>query len=231
MQDGRVRINGEVCRQLGTKVVPGRDRVEFDGDRVTLPDAFSYILLHKPPRTITTLDDPKGRPTVIDLLPDDLPRIWPVGRLDWESEGLLLLTNDGKLTNLVTHPSHQMPKTYAVEVSGSIHDRDRQVERLRKGVELDDGYTTRPAEVTVTGTDGSTTWLEIVLHEGKNRQIRRMCDAVGHGVQTLRRIAVGSVGLGDLARGAFRHLNSNEVASLYDIAGAKMPPRAPGSTQ
>lgn len=226
MKAGRVRVNGQVCRELGTKVVPGRDRVEFDGNPVALPDTFTYILLHKPPNYITTLDDPKGRPTVVDLLPEDLPRIWPVGRLDFDSEGLLVMTNDGKLTNLVTHPSHQISKRYDVRVRGRIQKGSDALRRLRNGVKLDDGYVTHSAGVRITGHDGESTWLQIKLHEGKNRQIRRMGDAVGHPVITLRRIAVGTVHIEGLARGQHRPMTHDEVADLYQIAGVEMPDRA-----
>ena len=226
MLDGRVRINGQICRELGTKVDPESDRVEFDDGLVTLPETFVYVLLNKPTRYITSLDDPRGRRTVVDLLPDNLPRIWPVGRLDWDSEGLLLMTNDGKLTNLITHPSHEMPKTYAVKIRGLLKEDSPQLDRLRKGVELDDGYVTRPAEVTTTSDNGRNTWLEIIIHEGKNRQIRRMFDAIDHPVITLRRIAIGTVHIGKLATGDYRHLTRDEVAKLYDIADADMPSRA-----
>ncbi len=226
MRDGRVRVNGEVCRTLGTKVDPACDRVEFDGQPVTLPDAFVYVLLNKPTRYITTLDDPRGRRTVVDLLPDNLPRIWPVGRLDWDSEGLLLMTNDGKLTNLITHPSHDMPKTYAVKVRGLVREDSPELERLRQGVELDDGYVTRPAQLHVTRDNGRNTWLEIVIHEGKNRQIRRMFDTIDYPVMTLRRIAIGPVRIDGLSSGDSRHLTPEEVAALYDQADASMPDRA-----
>lgn len=231
MKAGRVRVNGEVCREFGTKVDPATDRVEFDGEEVTLPESHTYILLNKPPNYITSLDDPKGRPTIVDLLPDDLPRLWPVGRLDFDSEGLLLMTDDGKLTNLVTHPSHQMPKTYAVKVHGRLHENSDELHRLRSGVRLDDGYVTRPAEAELTDDNSRNTWLEIVLHEGKNRQIRRMCDAIDHPVMKLRRIAIGTVHIKGLPSGEHRPMTHAEVADLYEIAGAKMPDRAIPSDQ
>lgn len=226
MQAGRVRVNGEVCDKLGSRVDPATDRVEFDGEVVTLPDTHVYILLNKPTDFITSLDDPRGRKTVVDLLPDDLPRLWPVGRLDYDSQGLLMMTDDGKLTNLITHPSHQLPKTYAVEVQGSIERDSDKLQRLRDGVELDDGYVTAPAEASVTGGGRTQTWLEIVLHEGKNRQIRRMCKAIGHQVTTLRRIAIGTVHIKGLGPGDHRSMTHAEVADLYDFVGAEMPPRA-----
>ncbi len=226
MEAGRVRVNGEVCRKLGSKVDPDVDIVEFDGERVTLADSHVYLLLYKPTGYITSLDDPKGRPTVVDLLPDDLPRIWPVGRLDFDSSGLLLMTDDGKLTNLITHPSHEITKTYAVECRGTIEPDSSVIRRLEAGVELDDGYTTAPADVAITEQTGDTTWLELVLHEGKNRQIRRMGDAVGHPVETLRRIAVGTVHIEGLAPRDHRPMTHDEVSDLYDLAGVDMPSRA-----
>lgn len=226
MQQGRVRVNGELCTELGSKVDPQKDRVEFDGEVVTLPETHTYVLLHKPEHYITSLDDPKGRPTVVELLPDDLPRVWPVGRLDFESEGLLMLTDDGKLTNLVTHPSHQMPKTYAVKFKDDIKEGSETIQRLRNGVELDDGYTTQSAEAEITERMGGHTWIEMILHEGKNRQIRRMGEAVGHPVLKLERVAIGTVHIEGLPEGEHRPMTHAEVADLYDIAGAKMPDRA-----
>lgn len=233
MRAGRVKVNGEVCRKLGTKVDPDSDRVEFDDELVTLDDHHTYLLVNKPTGYVTTLDDPKGRRTVVDLLPDDTPRIWPVGRLDRDSEGLLVMTDDGKLTNLITHPSHEIAKTYRVCVAGLVQDDSEAARRLREGVELDDGYTTAPAEVDVDEHTGASTWLEIVLHEGKNRQIRRMARAVGHPVERLRRVAVGDVRLGDLEPGDHRPMTRGEVTGLYRLADADMPPRAfpdPGDT-
>lgn len=225
MLAGRVEINGEVCRELGTKVDPGADDVAFDGDVVTLPDNYIYVLLNKPTQYITTLDDPKGRPTVVDLLPDKMPRIWPVGRLDWDSEGLLIMTDDGKLTNLITHPSHQISKTYAVKVRGLIDEDGDKLERLRNGVDID-GYVTRPAQIEVTRDNGRNTWLEVVIHEGKNRQIRRMFDTVGHPVMTLRRIAIGTIHIKGLSSGEHRPMTHDEIADLYNLVDADMPPRA-----
>ena len=225
MLAGRVAINGEVCRELGTKVDPFEDRVEFDGDLVTLPDTHLYILMNKPIHYITTLDDPKDRPTVVDLLPETLPRIWPVGRLDWDSEGLLIMTNDGKLTNLITHPSHEISKTYAVKVRGLIEFDSEDLQTLRSGVDID-GYTTRPAEVKITRDNGRNTWLKVTIHEGKNRQIRRMFETVGYPVMVLRRIAIGTVHIKGLGSGSVRPMTHAEVADLYDLVDAEMPPRA-----
>src|SRR5690554_1115056 len=124
MLGGRVKLNGKVCKELGTKIDPDKDKVEVDGKAVNAATSFIYLLVNKPPSYITSLYDPEGRPVVTDLLPKSMPRIWPVGRLDWDTEGLLIMTNDGKLTNLMTHPSHEVPKTYAVKVRGQIGERD-----------------------------------------------------------------------------------------------------------
>lgn len=225
MLAGRVKINGKVCRELGTKVNPREDVVEFNGDVVTLPDTYIYILLNKPEQYITTLDDPKGRPTVVDLLPENMPRIWPVGRLDWDSEGLLIMTDDGKLTNLITHPSHEITKTYAVKVRGLLNNHSPKLQTLRDGVNID-GYVTAPAKVTVKRDNGRNTWLEIVIKEGKNRQVRRMFDAIGHSVMTLRRIAIGKIHIKGLASGNHRPMTHDEISDLYRLVGAEMPPRA-----
>lgn len=226
MLDGRVRINGEICRELGTKVDPDADTVTFDGRLVTRDENFIYVLLNKPSQYITTLDDPKGRPTVADLMPDKMPRIWPVGRLDWDTEGLLIMTNDGKLTNLITHPSHELSKTYAVKVRRLLSNDSDQLQRLREGVRLDDGYVTRPAEAVVTGDNGRNTWLEVVIREGKNRQIRRMFDAIGHPVMKLRRIAIGTIHIKGLSSSEFRPMTHDEVSDLYNLVDADMPKRA-----
>ena len=225
MLAGRVKINGEVCRELGTKVDPTTDVIEFDDDVVTLPETFIYVLLNKPTQYITSLDDPKGRPTVVDLLPENMPRIWPVGRLDWDSEGLLIMTNDGKLTNLITHPSHEISKTYAVKVRGLLANDSPKLHTLREGINLD-GYRTAPARVHVTRDNGRNTWLEMTIKEGKNRQIRRMFDAIGHGVMTLRRIAIGNIHIKGLSSGSHRPMTHDEISDLYDIVDAEMPERA-----
>ena len=226
MLDGRVAVNGELCTTLGSKVDPATDEVKVDGQLVELPQSYDYILLHKPKSYISTLDDPKGRPTVVDLLDDDLPRVWPVGRLDWDSEGLLLMTNDGKLTNLITHPSHQIKKTYVVRVRGTIHNQDAKIKKLRTGINLGGGETSRPASVQVMSDHGTTTDLQVGIHEGKNRQIRRMFDAVGHEVLRLQRVAIGPLTIGTLPPGKTRRLRPQEVADLYEWMDAEMPKRA-----
>lgn len=226
MLAGRIRINGEVCRELGTKVDPTQDRVEFNGDTVSLPDSYIYILVNKPPNYITSLDDPKDRPVIVDLLPDNMPRIWPVGRLDWDSEGLLLMTNDGKLTNLLTHPSHEVPKKYAVKVRGLLNNRSEALVKLREGIEIDDGYVTAPAEAVVQRDNGRNTWIDVLIREGKNRQIRKMFDSIGFPVMKLRRIAIGPITIEGISSGTFRAMTHAEVLDLYGEVEAAMPERA-----
>lgn len=225
MQQGRVTVNGEVCRELGSKVDPEGDQVTVDGELVELPQQYIYVLLNKPQGYITSLDDPHDRPIVTDLLPANMPRVWPVGRLDWDSEGVLLLTNDGKLTNLLTHPSHDVTKRYAVKVRGLLKADSPKLERLREGIVLD-GQKTRPAHIEVVRDNGRNTWLEFTIAEGRNRQIRRMCDAISHPVMRLRRIAMGPITIEGLPSGAHRPLRSEEVEELYRAVDAPMPERA-----
>ncbi len=225
MKAGRVSVNGAACREMGAKVDPRTDRVEVDGKIVTLPDSYVYLLMNKPIHTITSMDDPEDRPVVVDLLPEKMPRVWPVGRLDWDSEGLLILTNDGKLTNLLTHPSHEVSKTYAVKVRGLIQPESEVLKSLREGIRLEDGMTA-PARVVVTRDNGRNTWLEVILHEGRNRQIRRMFEAVGYPVMKLRRIAIGPITIEGIGSGTYRAMTHAEVQDLYAEVEAAMPPRA-----
>ncbi len=225
IEAGRVVVNGEVCTELGTKVDPESAVVEVDGNRVELPVTYVYILLNKPRGYITTLDDPEDRPIVIDLLPEKMPRIWPVGRLDWDSEGLLLLTNDGKLTHLLTHPSFEVEKRYAVKVRGSMKDDSPELRQLQTGVELDDGLT-KPAQVALRAHTDKHTWLEFAIHEGRNRQIRRMCEAVGKDVLRLRRLSLGNISIEGVSPGAYRPLLPEEVIELYKCVGERAPEKA-----
>ncbi|MBE3576656.1 MAG: rRNA pseudouridine synthase [Limnochordales bacterium] len=212
IRSGKVRVNGEVVREVGIKVDPERDRVEVNGKPLPPPPKLVYFILNKPRNVLTTLRDDRGRPTIKDLLPHGLPRLFPVGRLDWDSEGLLLLTNDGELAYRLTHPRYQIQKTYRVTVERPIEDGE--LEMLRRGVMLDDGPT-GPAEVRRLGERE----FLIGIGEGRNRQVRRMCAAVGHRVVRLVRIAEGPVRLGGLASGALRPLSAREVAALRRAVG------------
>jgi 23S rRNA pseudouridine2605 synthase len=207
---GRVRVDGEVAT-LGRRIDPETARVEVDGALVPVAPDFVYYLLNKPDGVITTADDPQGRATVMTLVPSE-PRVFAVGRLDRHTEGLLILTNDGALSQLLTHPSHGVPKEYVAEVAGGT-PAPGALRSLRQGVELEDGPTA-PAEVGVLAPGV----LRIVIHEGRNRQVRRMCDAVGHPVRRLVRTRIGPVADRSLPPGQWRELTSAEVRSLFGAA-------------
>ena len=196
---------------LGRRVDPEHDRVTLDGVTIPVRPGLVYYLLNKPPRVVTTAQDPEGRPTVVDLVPAE-PRVYPVGRLDWDTEGILLLTNDGPLAHGLTHPSHGVPKTYLAEVSG-VPGR-AALRRLREGVDLDDGRTA-PAKARLAQTTPTGAALEIVIHEGRNRQVRRMCEAVGHPVRRLVRTRFGPLRDQRLAPGQWRPLTQTEIRALY----------------
>lgn len=217
IDQGRVKVNGTVVTEQGTSVTPGRTRVEVDGKPVFWTPERVYILLNKPTNYITTLDDPHDRPIVIDLLPKKLPRVVPVGRLDWDSEGLLLLTNDGDLAHAMMHPSTKVPRTYAVKVKGELTESDPPYLKLKEGLELEDGFI-KPDKLKTTGFTGKHTWLEMELHSGRNRIIRRMCDAIGHTVLKLQRVAFGPLTLDGLQPGDYRDLTEDEVRTLYKEA-------------
>ena len=206
---GRVAVNGEVVRELGTKVDPARDEVAVDGAPIGA-ETREYWALHKPIGVITTTDDPWGRPTALDLVPST-GRVYPVGRLDADSSGLLLFTNDGELAFRLTHPRFEHEKEYHA-LAGGRPDA-AALERLRRGVELD-GRPTAPAAVEVLGPEQGGTWLRIVIHEGRNRQVRRMLEAVGHPVVRLVRIRIGPIALGALPEGAARPLAPEERQAL-----------------
>lgn len=214
---GRVTVNGLVVAELGAKVEPGRDVVAVDG-RPLAGEAKVYVLLHKPRGVVTTVTDPRGRRTVTDLTADIAERLYPVGRLDYNTEGLLLLTNDGALTHALTHPRHEIDKTYIATVVGK--PSEEKLDRLRMGVKLEDG-TTAPARVRMTGYDleKNATTLEIVIHEGRNRQVRRMCEAIGHPVDKLKRTKFAFLTLEGVRRGSYRHLEPEEIERLRKLAG------------
>lgn len=205
LRQGRVQVNGRTAG-LGDKADLTRDAVTFDGVDIVKPDTLTYIMLHKPRGTVTTLSDDKGRPTVADLVRDCPARVWPVGRLDWDSEGLLVFTNDGALTNRLLHPSHEVEKEYIVTVQGDV---DAAVPILEGPMELD-GVPLAPAQVRVLGERR----LSIVIHEGKNRQVRRMCAQAGLEVLRLKRVREGGLTLGTLPRGQWRRLTAQEVQAL-----------------
>lgn len=211
IEAGRVTVNGTVA-VIGQQIDPSRDTVTWRGKTVKPATvAHHYILLNKPRGFVTTLCDEKGRKTVADLVADVGARLYPVGRLDMDSDGLLLMTDDGDLTNRLTHPRHEIPKLYHVTVKGAVSDTVLAV--LRAPFVLD-GYTTLPVRVEMVAEQSGNTTLSFLLFEGRNRQIRRMCEAVGLKILQLSRVAIGNIRLGDLKEGTYRSLTPDEVSYL-----------------
>ncbi len=208
--DGRVIVNDRQA-SLGESADPAVDKIEIDGRLLQADEKKIYLLLNKPVGYITTARDPQGRPTVVDLVREVPARLFPVGRLDINTDGLLLMTNDGALANRLTHPRHQVEKTYLVRVRGALSQNAKR--SLEQGVRLEDGMTA-PARIEKIRMAGNHSWFEISIREGRNRQIRRMCEAVGHPVSRLRRIRIGFLDLDGLEPGRFRFLLPEEVAKL-----------------
>lgn len=209
---GKVQVNGKTITELGVKVNPEKDKITFEGKNVKQEERKVYILLNKPIGYVTTSDEQFGRDKVLDLV-KVRERVVPVGRLDMYTSGALILTNDGDFVYKVTHPKHEITKTYTVTVKGII--KNEEVEQLRKGVKIDD-YTTRPAKVKILKTDEEKdiSRLEITIHEGKNRQVRRMCESVGRRVIALHRSKIGNIGVKDIELGKWRYLKDFEVKTL-----------------
>ena len=207
---GRVTVNGQVITEMGVQVEEG-DQVRLDGALLSPEAEKRYVIYHKPAGEVTTVNDPEGRACVLDHFREYPVRLYPVGRLDYDSEGLLLLTNDGALTERLLHPSHQVDKTYLARVTGSVSlDTVRQ---LRQGVLLDD-HKTAPAKVRIIKQETFATVVLVTIHEGRNRQVRRMFEWAGHKVLQLRRVRFGPLELGDLPRGQWRELNGEEIRKL-----------------
>lgn len=211
-------MNGETVMRLGTTADPRHDRILVDGQPLVFPE-FLYFIVHKPIGFVSTLSDPEGRPTVRDLLRNVRERVFPVGRLDFNSSGLLLLTNDGALTERLLHPRYQIPRTYHAKLGGT--PTHQALQALRSGVRLDDGTITSPAKVRVLRGNEQKTWLEITLREGRNREVRRMCEAIGYKVEKLIRVAFGPLSLDDLPVGAFRELSQKELRLLKQTTGQR----------
>lgn len=209
---GKVKVNGKIIKELGTKVNPETDKVQFEDRNVVEDKKLVYILLNKPIGYVTTVNDQFNRDTVLDLVKVK-ERIVPVGRLDMYTSGALILTNDGDFVYKVTHPKHEIEKTYTVTIKGIV--TNDEVERLRKGVKIDD-YITKPAKVRILKTDieKNISRLEITIHEGKNRQVRKMCEAIGRKVFALHRSKIGNIGVKDLELGKWRYLSENEIQQL-----------------
>lgn len=216
IEAGRVKVNGEIAT-LGQKIDPKKDKVEYKGKRI-MPrrgedKKFTYVMLNKPCGYITTMTDDRGRKCVSELVADVGKRIYPVGRLDMYSDGLLLFTDDGELTNLLTHPKHEIPKIYHVKVKGSSDEK--KIKELGKPMEID-GYKIEPVKVEIASDRSDSCILRMTLYEGRNRQIRKMCEQVHLEILSLRRVAIGDITLGDLPQGKWRHLSGAEVRYLKD---------------
>ena len=216
---GAVRVNGQVVT-LGTRIDPDRDKVTLHGKRVVRQRQNMYVMLHKPRGFVTTMSDEMDRKCVAELVQDVGTRVYPVGRLDRESEGLLLMTNDGAFAQMLMHPSHHIGKTYRVTVRPTV--TDEQITQLTTGMMID-GRRTAPAEVRIVTREPERVVMEVILYEGRNRQIRKMCEALGLEVARLKRTAIGNVKLGMLHPGDWRQLTDREVASLTALAKAPQP--------
>ena len=215
IDQGKVRVNGRVA-MIGDKIDPKKDTVTVNGKKIVKTKTFTYMVLHKPRGFITTMSDEMDRKCVAELIKDAPGRVYPVGRLDRDSEGMLLFTNDGAFANAMTHPTKHVPKTYRVTVRPSISEE--QITALTQGVIIDDRKTA-PAEVRVITKEEGRVVLEIILYEGRNRQIRKMCEEVGLEVARLKRTAIGSIKLGMLKQGDWRNLTEDEVRKLMIAAG------------
>src|SRR5574341_1845565 len=213
--EGRVRLNGAVVTEPGTKADASKDHIKVDGKLINPRQPQTYLMLNKPAGYVTTMSDPEGRPTVQDLLKGVKVRVYPVGRLDYNTEGMLILTNDGDFAHLITHPKHELPKTYLAKLKGVLDEA--AIESLERGVFLEDGKTA-PAKLKKVRKEEANSWVEITIHEGRKRQVRRMFDRVGRSVIKLKRIRTGSLVLGDLPEGAFRYLTPSEVTELREMA-------------
>jgi len=223
IREGRVTLNGRVVDELGTRADPKRDHIKVDGKLITHAEPHRYILLYKPKEVMTTVEDPQGRRTVIDLVRGIRERIYPVGRLDFHSEGLVLLTNDGELAFKVSHPTHGSVKTYSVKVRGV--PEERLVDKLRRGITID-GKRTLPCDIERMHTTGKrddegNSWFEVKLREGRTQQIRKMFQAVGHPVSKLRRVAIGPISDPKLTPGVWRELTKQEVKMLETMKEPK----------
>ncbi|MEK6680334.1 MAG: pseudouridine synthase [Nitrospirota bacterium] len=212
---GRVTVNGKVATKLGTKADPEKDHIKVDGKLLRLAGKKTYLLLNKPRGHVTTLSDPEGRPTVIDLLKGVKGRVYPVGRLDYDTEGLLLLTNDGDFANTIMHPKFEIPKTYDVKLKGVL--TDDEIEKIEKGITLE-GRRTAPARIKKLKKTEQNSWLEITIHEGRKRQVRRVFERIGHFVLKLKRTRIAFLDLKGVDTGGYRFLRKEEVDELRRIS-------------
>lgn len=212
--EGKVKVNGKIANELGIKILPNKDIVEYNGKKVVLEKEYVYILLNKPIGYVTTVKDQFNRDSILDLVKTN-KRIVPVGRLDMYTSGAIILTNDGDFVYKVTHPKHEIEKTYTVTIKGIV--KSNEVEELKKGVKIED-YITKPAKVKILKTDEekNISRLEITIHEGKNRQVRKMCEAIGHKVLALHRSKIAGIGVKNLELGKWRYLTKNEVRKILN---------------
>ena len=210
---GKVKVNGVKVNEVGTKVNPLEDIVEYQGKIITKEENKVYIMLNKPEGYISSVKDEKGRDTILDIVKVK-ERIYPIGRLDYDSSGLLLLTNDGEIYNKIIHPRVEIVKKYIAVVNGEITQHD--IKKFELGIDID-GYITAPAEVKIISYDRDISTIEIGIHEGKNRQIRRMCAEINHEVLSLKRISIGDIKLGYLKRGEYRNLNKDEIDYINSL--------------
>jgi 23S rRNA pseudouridine2605 synthase len=212
IKEGKVRVDVKVVTEMGTKVDPDAQDIECDGIHVAAREKKIYILLHKPAGFLSTVHDPQGRPIVTDLLPQVKERVYPVGRLDLDTEGALLLSNDGELAQKILHPSHEVNKTYVAKVKGKPNTK--KLAALSRGITLE-GRKTWPADIEVLQTEPQATTIKIIIHEGRKRQVRKMFDAVGHPVLQLKRTAYGQLELGDLRPGKYRFLSPEDIKMIF----------------
>lgn len=212
--EGKVKVNGQLVRELGFKIDPEADLVEFEGKEVAAREKKIVLILNKPKEVISTVTDPQGRKTVLDLLPNNFPRLYPVGRLDYESEGMLILTNDGYLADKIMHPKNEIKKVYHVWVYG--YPSQEAMEKFSQGLDLEDGKTA-PAKIKLIRKARSTSLMEVEILEGKKRQIRRMFEELGHPVAKLVRIQIGHLTMGKLAEGKFKRLTEEDINKLLMI--------------
>lgn len=216
IDEGKIKVNGRVVQTLGTKIDDQKDRVEVGGKPVKRGEGMAYLMLNKPPGYLVTLKDPFKRPTVKELLPSLKERVFPVGRLDYDSEGLLLFTNDGELAHRLAHPRYKIPKNYLVDVKG-MPDPSK-ISRLEKGIVLD-GKKTAPARIAKLRDSSKKTLFQVEIYEGRKREVKRMFEAVGHRVLHLKRVGFGGIRLGKLRTGKWRFLTQREVSSLQRKVG------------
>ena len=221
IKDGRVRVNGQLITELGAKIDPEKDEVSVDGRAVRAAEARTTVVLQKPVGVVTTMSDPEGRRTVAALVAREPYRLVPIGRLDFHTEGVLLLTTDGELAHRLLHPSHKVPKIYVVRVGG--HPTEARLEQLRRGIQLEDGMT-EPALVSVLEVGVRSTWLEIIITEGRQRQVRRMCEAIEHRPLRVVRTSFATITGEGLKPGQYRYLPRAELTGLYGLVGLEPPP-------